>query len=62
MINPEAPTPDDELERLIEHQALLLHTVETPAERKSAWLELQRLHGLRSPQRVAEMESDRGLS
>jgi hypothetical protein len=61
VINPEAAMPDDELERLIEHQAMLLHTVETPAERHTAWAELQRLHALRSPQRVAHMESEAGL-
>lgn len=62
MINPEAQLLDAELERRIDLQALLLHTVKTPAERATAWSELKRLHTLRSPQRIAQMEREAGLA
>lgn len=52
----------DDLEARIDQQALLLHTAPTPDERRAAWFELTRLHALRSPQRIAEMEGEAGLS
>lgn len=61
MINPEAQLLDADLERRIDLQALLLHTVKTPAERATAWSELKRLHALRSDDRISEMERDAGL-
>ena len=51
-----------DLESRIDHQVLLLRTGNTPAERRSAWSELQRLHALRSPERIREMEEERGLA
>lgn len=62
MLNPEAPNVDADLESQIDRQALLLHTVDTPGERRMAWDELRRLHSLRSPQRIEEMEDERGLA
>lgn len=56
-----APAADEDLERQIDYQALLLHSGKTRGERQSAWSELRRLHALRSPGRVAEMELERGL-
>lgn len=61
MINPEAILPDADLERRIDFQAGLIATALTPAEQMSAWDELKRLHAQRSPERVAEMERERGL-
>jgi hypothetical protein len=52
--------PDD-LENRIDHQAMLLHTAATPAERRAAWCELTRLHGMRSPARVEQLENAAGL-
>lgn len=52
---------DDDLERQIDYQALLLHTAPTPNERRTAWEELRRLHALRSPERVEQMEREAGL-
>jgi hypothetical protein len=51
----------DDLERRIDHQALLLHTAPTPAERRAAWAELRRLHAMRSPERIDAMERERAL-
>jgi hypothetical protein len=61
MINPEAHDTDAELERAIDFQAGLLATALTPAEQTSAWDELKRLHAMRSPERVEQMERERGL-
>ncbi|HEY4355631.1 MAG TPA: hypothetical protein VGN16_07795 [Acidobacteriaceae bacterium] len=52
----------DELESRIAHQALLLHASPTPLERHSAWEELKRLHALRSPEQITEMEIEQGLA
>lgn len=61
MINPEAQDADAELERRIDFQAGLIATALTPDEQRSAWEELKRLHGLRSPERIEQMERERGL-
>lgn len=61
MINPEAPTFDRDLEDRIYHAALLLHTAPTPDERRTAWETLKHLVEQRTPQRVEEMEIERGL-
>lgn len=50
-----------DLEQRIDYQALLLHTAATPDERRSAWEELKRLHALRTPDRVEEMEREIGV-
>jgi hypothetical protein len=62
MINPEAPTPDRELENRIDHAALLLHTAPTPDERRMAWETLKHLVGQRTPERVREMEVEQGIA
>lgn len=61
MISPEAQDADAELERRIDFQAGLIATALTPAEQRSAWEELKRLHGMRSPERIEQMERERGL-
>ncbi len=59
MINPEAHDPDAELEQRIDLQATLMCDQSlTVAERMSAWEELKRLHGLRSSERVEQMERE----
>lgn len=60
-MNAVSHTPELDLEYRIDQQALLLATVKTQEERAAAWGELQRLHKLRSPERVAEMEREQGL-
>jgi hypothetical protein len=61
VINPEAQSPDADLERRIDHQAWLIANVSTEAEQRSAWGELKRLHAMRSPERVAQLEREQGL-
>lgn len=61
MINPEAQDTDSELECRIDHQAWLVANVSTESEKTSAWHELKRLHAMRSPERVAQMEREAGL-
>jgi hypothetical protein len=56
MIEPQALSPDEELERRIDHEAMLLHTVETPAEREMVWETLRHLIAQRSPAQIARME------
>lgn len=51
----------DDLEARIDQQALWLHTAPTPDERRAAWFELTRLHALRSPRRIQEMEEAAGI-
>lgn len=71
-VSPEATTPltpnapilnlvPDELENRIDYQAMLLHTAATQDERRAAWGELTRLHAMRSPARIEQMESEAGL-
>ncbi len=52
---------DDELERRIDQQRKLLREDRSPDENRATWLELTRLHALRSPERIERMESERGL-
>jgi hypothetical protein len=58
MIEPEAISPGEELERRIDHEALLLATVKTPEERQMIWAKLKELIAQRSPAQVAKMEAD----
>lgn len=58
MINPALKDADADLERQIDHQTLLLHTVKTPDERRAACAELARLIAQRSPGRVEQMERE----
>jgi hypothetical protein len=58
---PDMGLDETALESRIDQQALLLHTAPTVVERKQAWAELSRLVALRSSDRVAQMERDRGL-
>jgi hypothetical protein len=61
VINPEPQDADSELERRIDHQAALLREDRSPDENYATWLELTRLHALRSRERVEQMERERGL-
>lgn len=61
MINPEPQAVDADLERQIDFQRGLLAIAQTPAEQTSAWEELKRLVAQRSPERVEQMERERGL-
>lgn len=58
MINPEAPDTDAELERRIDEQAALLREDRSPDENRATWLELTRLHALRSQERIEQMERE----
>jgi hypothetical protein len=51
----------DPLEASIDFQALMLHTADTPDERRHAWDELLRLRALRTADRIEEMEREQGL-
>lgn len=53
--------PDD-LEARIDTQVSLLREDRSPDENRATWLELTRLHSLRSPRRIAEMEREVGLA
>lgn len=61
MINPNINSPDDELEARIDHQASLLRQDRSPDENYATWLELTRLHQMRSPEKIRELEEARGL-
>lgn len=52
---------DAELERQIDQQAELMHSARSTDAQRSAWLELVRLHGMRSPERIEQMERECGL-
>lgn len=56
-----AAIADEELERRIELQMDLLRDDRSPDENRATWLELTRLHALRSRERVEQMERERGL-
>lgn len=60
MINPDI-SADDDLESRIELQASLLREDRSPGENKATWLELTRLHRMRSPEKVAQMEREKNL-
>jgi len=58
----ETGNPTDESnESALARAALELSAATTPAARRKAWAELQRLHARRSPKRVRDMEIQRGL-
>jgi hypothetical protein len=61
VINPEPQAVDAELEQRIELQAALLREDRSPDENRATWLELTRLHAMRSPEQVEQMERDQGL-
>jgi hypothetical protein len=61
VINPEAQSPDADLERQIAFQHGLMVTSLTPAEQTAAWEEMKRLIALRSPEMVAAMEVEMGI-
>ena len=55
-------TPKDQrLERSIEVASLEFHCSQSPEERRTAWERLKRLIAQRSPERVLEMEIEKGL-
>jgi hypothetical protein len=61
MINPEALDADIDLERQIDFQAGLITTALTRDEKVAAEDELRRLHSMRSPERVEQMEREAGI-
>lgn len=52
---------DARLERSISIASLECHCAQSPEERRSAWERLKRLIAQRSPERVREMEIEKGL-
>ena len=57
-----AMTPKDRrLERSIQIASLEAYAAQTPEERRTAWERLKRLIAQRSPERVREMEIEKGL-
>jgi hypothetical protein len=50
-----------DIESQIDWQSRRLHTAKTPEEKREAWERLKKLHKLRSPERVRQMEEARGL-
>ena len=57
-----AMTPKDRrLERSIQIASLEAYSAQTPEERRTAWERLKRLIAQRSPERVREMEIEKGL-
>ena len=56
------PPADESLEAEINLAALRLATAPTPAERRDAWNTLCDLQAQRSPERIREMERERGLA
>ena len=52
---------DAELEQRIDQQRELLRANRSPDENRATWLELTRLHALRSKERIEQMERERGL-
>lgn len=61
MIQPEAIDVDADLERSIAFQAGLIATSLTRDEQLAAQDELRRLHAMRSPEQVEQMEREKGL-
>jgi hypothetical protein len=55
------PIVDIDIECQIDWQAHRLHTAKTLEERREAWNRLKKLHELRSPERIRQMEEARGL-
>lgn len=61
MINSNEPFVELDLESQIDWNAHRMHTAPTPEERRVAWDRLKKLHDMRTPERIREMEEDRGL-
>lgn len=59
MIRP--PREPENLEAQIDRQASLLREDRSPDENRATWLELTKLHAMRSPGRIQEMEREAGL-
>jgi hypothetical protein len=57
MMQPEQLYSDFLLEQRIDYEARLLHTVNTPEERRMVWETLKKLIAQRSPAQVARMEA-----
>ena len=55
------PLDDANLEAAIEIATLTLVTAQTPADRRKAWADLQRLTQQRSARQVEKMEREKGL-
>lgn len=55
-------TPKDQrLERSIQIASLEAYAAQSPEERRTAWERMRRLIAQRSPERVREMEIEKGL-
>jgi hypothetical protein len=61
MISPDAPFVELDLESQIDWNAHQLHTAPTPEERAAAWERLKKLHQMRTPEKVDELERARDL-
>jgi hypothetical protein len=55
------PFVELDLESQIDWNAHLLHSAPTIEERRAAWDRLKKLHEMRTPQQVDELERARGL-
>lgn len=56
-----APFVELDLESQIDWNAHQLHTAATPDERAAAWDRLKKLHAMRTPEKIEELERARGL-
>ena len=52
---------DDERENAIAACVLQFHAATTPSQRRKFWAEFKRLHEGRSPEKVEEIERERGI-
>lgn len=55
------PHVDIDLETQIEQQCERLRSAQTPSEKRAAWDRFKHLHAMRTPERVSQMERERGL-
>jgi hypothetical protein len=55
-------TPADrDLEDRIDTAVLRFHSATTPSQRRAIWADFKRLLAMRTPERVREMEIEKGL-
>lgn len=55
------PLVEIDLEEQIDRSVHELHTAQTKEAQHIAWERLKKLHAMRTPERVEEMERERGL-
>lgn len=58
----DAELPEDERERLMDALGLEMHFAKSREERMDAWERLRALTKLRSAERIAKMEQEKGLT